>query len=215
MSAAASPSAFPASSAVAEAIRGRTSTNVFDSTHRLSDAEIDALVALATRAPTAFNLQNWHFVAVRTSEAKQRLRALAYDQEKVTQAAVTFIVCGELPEAGSLPARLQPFVAAGHMPATMPEAWVGMASGMYADPVAARDEAIRSASLGAATLMLAAAGQGLASGPMIGFDAAGVAQAFGLSTGRIPAMLVTIGRAAAGNWPQKPRRPVAEVLTRA
>jgi nitroreductase len=28
----------------------------------------------------------------------------------------------------------------------------------------------------------------------------------------LPAMLVTVGYPAPGNWPQKPRRPVADVL---
>ena len=71
---------------------------------------------------------------------------------------------------------------------------------------------MRSATLGAATLMLAAEALGLASGPMVGFDPDGVARAFGLSRSEVPALLVAVGRAAPGNWPQKPRRPLAEVL---
>jgi hypothetical protein len=47
---------------------------------------------------------------------------------------------------------------------------------------------------------------------MSGFDAAGVARAFGLAGHELPVMLVPVGRAAPGNWPQKPRRPLAEVL---
>src|SRR5690606_41398718 len=81
------------------------------------------LVRLATRAPTAYNLQNWRFIAVRTAEAKTRLRALAWNQPKVEDAAVTFIICGVHPDAETLPERLQPSVAAGYMPADMPSAW--------------------------------------------------------------------------------------------
>ena len=62
------------------------------------------------------------------------------------------------------------------------------------------------------TLMLAAQGRGLASGPMIGFDADGVSRVFSLAATEIPAILVTVGYAAPGNWPQKPRRPISEVL---
>ena len=193
-------------------IRSRVSTNHFDPTHRLTPREIEELVDLAARAPTAFNLQNWRFIAVTSSEHKARLRRLAYDQAKVSEAAVTFIICGELPDAASLGPRLEPFVAKGHMPADVAAAWVAMAQQGFVNPVAARDEAIRSASLAAATLMLAASSLGLASGPMIGFDAAGVAEAFGLGPDQIPALLLPVGRAAPGNWPQKPRRPVAEVL---
>jgi len=96
----------------------------------------------------------------------------------------------------------------------MVDTWVGMATAGHADhPVRQRDEAIRSASMGAMTLMLAAQGMGLVSGPMIGFDPAGVAKAFNLSANDVPALLVAVGYAAPGNWPQKPRLPVQDVLT--
>lgn len=62
------------------------------------------------------------------------------------------------------------------------------------------------------TLMLAAEGMGLASGAMIGFDMDRLAQEFGLTAADVPAIVVTVGYPAVGNWPQKPRRPVAEVL---
>jgi nitroreductase len=193
-------------------IEQRMSANRFDASHALTNAEIEELVRLATRAPTAYNLQNWRFIAVRTAEAKARLRALAWGQPKVEDAAVTFIVCGVLPDAQSLPDRLQPSVAAGYMPADMPSAWRTAAVAQYADPRTARDEAVRSATLGAATLIHAAAALGLASGPMAGFDAEGVARAFGLPENEVPVLLVAVGRAAPGNWPQKPRRPLTEVL---
>lgn len=193
-------------------IERRVSANLFDASHILTDTEIEELVRLATRAPTAYNLQNWRFIAVRTAEAKARLRALAWNQPKVEDAAVTFIICGVLPDAETLPERLQPSVAAGYMPADMPLAWREAASAQYADPQTARDEAVRSATLGAATLIHAAEALGFASGPMVGFDAEGVARAFALSQSEVPALLVAVGRAAPGNWPQKPRRPLAEVL---
>jgi nitroreductase len=193
-------------------IEQRVSANRFDAGHALTDAEIADLTRLATRAPTAYNLQNWRFVAVRTREAKTRLRSLAYGQAKVSDAAVTFIVCGMLPDHAAIPERLHPFVQAGYMPADMALGWQEGARAQYADPRTARDEAVRSATLGAATLMYAAEALGLASGPMVGFDAEGVARAFGLGPDEVPVMLVAVGRAAPGNWPQKPRRPLAEVL---
>lgn len=193
-------------------IEQRVSANQFDPAHSLTRSEIEQLVGLATRAPTAYNLQNWRFVAVRTHEAKARLRALAWDQPKVEDAAVTFIICGVLPDVDALAERLRPSVAAGYMPAHMPAAWQQAAGAQYADPQAARDEAVRSATLGAATLIHAAQAMGLASGPMGGFDAGAVAGTFGLSPRELPVLLVAVGRAAPGNWPQKPRRPLAEVL---
>jgi nitroreductase len=53
---------------------------------------------------------------------------------------------------------------------------------------------------------------GLVSGPMVGFDADAIAREFELALTEVPVMLLPVGRAAPGNWPQKPRRPVSEVL---
>ncbi|HVW53919.1 MAG TPA: nitroreductase family protein [Trinickia sp.] len=193
-------------------IERRVSANRFDATHVLPDTVIGELVRLATRAPTAYHLQNWRFVAVKTPEAKATLRALAYDQAKVSDAAVTFIVCGQLPDALRIHERLGPFVESGHMTAETSSSWQDGARAQYANPRDARDEAVRSASLGAATLIYAAEAMGFVSGAMGGFDAEGVARAFALGADEVPVMLVCVGRAAPGNWPQKPRRPLSEVL---
>jgi nitroreductase len=193
-------------------IERRVSANAFDPTHELTDEQIEELVRLATRAPTAYNLQNWRFIAVRAPEAKLRLQRVAHGQQKVLRAAVTFIVCGVLPFHADIPQRLSSFVEAGLMTAATASGWQEGARAQYADPRVARDEAVRSASLGAATLMLAAEAMGYACGPMGGFDPDGVAREFGLGHDEVPVMLVAVGRTAPGNWPQKPRRPLAEVL---
>lgn len=200
-------------SAIAELIKSRISANSYDATRKLTDQQIAELIELATHSPSAFNLQNWRFVAVRSAEAKQRLLPLAYGQMKVRDAAVTFIVCGTLKPHATLPAALQPAVDAGILDQATFDMWVGAAQGMYSEnPALQRDEAIRSGSLAAMTLMLAAAGLGMVSTPMIGFDQGAVAQAFGLSADEIPVMMVTVGFPASGNWPQKPRKAVQDVL---
>ncbi|WMD20051.1 nitroreductase family protein [Achromobacter seleniivolatilans] len=199
--------------ALTDAIAARNSANFFNAEHTLEDANIFSLIAWATRAPTAFNLQNWRFIAVRSADGKRRLRELAWNQPKVTDAAVTFIMVGVLPQASWMAERLQPSVATGLMPAGMVPAWESAASQLYSgSPQTQRDEAIRSATFGASTLMLAGQAQGLSASPMTGFDPAGVAQAFGLRQDEVPVMLVAMGLARAGNWPQKPRRPVSDVL---
>lgn len=202
------------SSAISDVIEKRVSANNFDPTATLSDAEVTELIRLATSAPSSFNLQNWRFIAARSAEAKAKLGPAAYGQPKVAAAAVTFIVIGTLSPHVTLAERLEPSVAAGIIDAATAKGWVDMATGMYAgNPQFQRDEAIRSASLAGATLMLAAEGMGLASGAMIGFDPAAVSAAFGLTDQEIPVMLIAVGKAAPGNWPRKPRRPVTNLLT--
>ena len=171
-------------------------------------------MAQATRAPSAYNFQNWRFIAVRSPDAKERLKAVAYGQQKVQDASVVFVICGTLAAHEQLARMLKPSVDAGIIEPHMADVWVKQAAGAHANnPGLQRDEAIRSASLAAMTLMLAAEGMGLASAPMIGFDMAGLARELNLSAGEVPAIVVTVGYPLAGNWPQKPRRPVSEVLT--
>lgn len=195
------------------AIEERRTTVLFDPARDISDERISDLVRLATRAPTSFNLQNWRFVAVRTPDAKARLRSVAWDQAKITEAAVTFIICGQLADHRVMADRLAPAVAAGTMPAAMVPGWEAAAKSLYFEqPQRQRDEAVRTATLGAATLILAAHGMGLGAGPMIGFDAEAVARDFDLAADEVPVMLVAVGYATPENWPRKPRRPLSEVL---
>lgn len=201
------------SNQVLEIIEQRSTTNLYDSTKILSDESIKELIRLATTAPTAFNLQNWKFIAVRTPAEKKRLRAVAWDQQKIEDAAVTFIVCGILPDHNTMGDRLAPVVDAGIMPASMVSGWDGAAKSLYFEqPQRSRDEAIRTATFGASTLIMAATSLGLGSTPMIGFDPTGVSEQFGLTADEIPALLLAVGYASAENWPQKPRRPLSEIL---
>lgn len=79
------------------------------------------------------------------------------------------------------------------------DAWVAMAKASHpGNPQLQRDEAFRSASLAAMTLMFAAQGMGLSTGSVSGFDPLGVAREFGLSAAEVPVILVTAGYPAAG-----------------
>ena len=153
---------------VINAIRNRHTTNLYDASRSLPDETIRELVDLATRAPSAFNLQNWRFLAMRSPEGKARLRQAAFNQAKVSETAVTFIMVGQLANHEVLPSRLAGSVAAGFMP----------------------EQVAR-----------------------VGWGPAAVAAAFDLAADEIPVLLVTVGYDAEGNWPQKPRRPIDEVLT--
>jgi nitroreductase len=145
---------------VIEAIERQKTTNLYDASKSIPDDEIRELVRLATFSPTAFHLQNWRFIAVRSPEAKARLRAVAADQKPQTQ----------------------------------------------------RGEPIRSATFGASGPIHAAQAMGLGTTPMIGFDPVGVSREFSLSDNEVPALLVAVGYPTEANWPQKPRRPISDVL---
>jgi len=198
---------------VIECILSRRTTKYYDRGATLSDDQIRELVRIGTTAPTSFHLQNWRFIAVRTPEAKARLRPIAWNQPPITDAAVTFIVCGQLADSSVIPERLAPVVKAGIMPAKLVPDWEIPARDLYFEhPQRQRDEAVRTGSFGAAAIIYAARSLGLGSTPMIGFDAEAVHREFGLAEDEVPVMLLSVGPERPGNWPQKPRRPVADVL---
>ena len=198
---------------VIETILSRSSSKYYDTSAVLSDEEIRNIVQIGTAAPTSFHLQNWRFIAVRSPEAKARLKPIAWNQPAISDAAVTFIIVGQLADASTVPDRLAPVVKAGIMPAHLVPEWENPARGLYDNqPQRQRDEAIRSATFGAAAIIYAARSMGLGSTPMIGFDADAVHDQFGLAADEIPVMLLSIGPERPGNWPQKPRMPVADVL---
>jgi nitroreductase len=201
------------SNPVIETILSRSAAKYYDPKASLSDDEIRELVRIGTTAPTSFHLQNWRFIAVRSPEAKARLSPIAWSQPAITDAAVTFIVCGQLADSSVIPERLAPLVASGVMPPTMVAEWEIPARDLYmAFPQRQRDEAVRTATFGAAAMIYAARSLGLGSTPMIGFDDVAVHREFGLTKDEVPVMLLSVGAERQGNWAQKPRRPVAEVL---
>jgi nitroreductase len=201
-------------SSLIDAIKGRTSANNFDTTHVMTNEEISELIAVAGETPTSFNQQNWRAIAVTSADAKAKLMGLAWGQAKIGAAAVAFIMVGKTTGYKDLPEMFKSTVDAGHMPQETLDGMVGMATGMYGgNLVLQRDEAVRSASMAGMTLMLAAHDKGLASGPMIGFDPAGISAAFDLSDEEVPAMVIVCGRATSGNWPRKARRDVAQVVS--
>jgi nitroreductase len=198
---------------IRDLIEARVSANYFDPAAPVSDEQVAELARLATLAPSAFNVQNWQFVAVRSQQARELLRELSFGQQKVADAPVTFIISGMLKAQDQVAAALQPAVDKGILIQPLADSWTRMAQGaMNGDQRAQRDEALRSASLAAMTMILAAEGMGLSSCAMSGFDAAAVHAAFGLAADEVPVMLVAVGHAAQGNWPQKPRRPLQDVL---
>ncbi|WP_119303947.1 nitroreductase family protein [Dongia deserti] len=199
--------------AVIECILSRRATKYYDPAATLSDDQIRELVRIGTTAPTSFHLQNWRFIAVRSPEAKARLRPIAWNQPAITEAAVTFIVCGQLADSSVIPERLIPVVEAGIMPEKLVPDWEIPARNLYMDyPQRQRDEAVRTATFGAAAMIYVASSWGLGSTPMIGFDDEAVHREFGLAANEVPVMLLSVGAERPGNWPQKPRLPVAEVL---
>ncbi len=194
-------------------LEDRVSTGRFDSSISVSNETIHELIRLSTKAPSAFHMQNWHFIAVKSDEQKRKLQSASYGQRQVVEAAVTFIVCGLLNAHKSLSGNLQPSVDAGIIPESLQHSWTEMARASHENNARQqRDEAIRSASLAAMSLLVAAKEMGLDAGAIGGFDPLGLHETFQMKKEQLPVILIPVGRASDLNWPQKIRRPVSDVL---
>lgn len=197
-----------------QSIRDRISTNSFDPEKRISREEITDLIADAQQAPSSFNIQHTRFVVVTDASIRQQLQAAAYGQPKVAESSATLMVLGDLDAYQNLARTLAPSVEQGVVDQATVDTWVQMAVGMYGSNAQfRRDEVIRSASLSAMTLMIAAEAKGYSTGPMIGFDPSEVARILAIPERYVIAMMIPIGFATAANWPRKPRLPTNQVVT--
>ncbi|BBH53006.1 nitroreductase family protein [Fluviispira sanaruensis] len=195
-------------------IKQRTSVNKFDPAKTISENEIKDLISYAIESPSSFNIQHWRFIALTNKAEKEKLKAVAFNQEKITDASVTFIVLGDIKGLEKMPDILSSIKTANLIDQQMHDGWLQMANGMYKEnPALERDEAIRSASMAAMTLMLAAQAKGFASGAMIGFDPVGVKKEFQIPDRYVPVMLLAVGYLSNGNWPRKPRLSIDSILS--
>jgi nitroreductase len=170
-------------------VAARRSVKKYDPHHKISDADLRLLFEQVSLSPSSFNLQHWRFVVVRDAELKAKLRKAAWDQEQLETASAVIVV------AAMLNAHEDADRIYSDAPEPVRQTMIPMISGFYADkPQLQRDEAIRSASLAAMTLMYAAYDMGYATGPMIGFDPQAVSALVGLDDQHIPVMLIVIGK---------------------
>jgi nitroreductase len=203
-----------AASAFISVLQSRTSVQHFDPSHTVSREEIAELTLLASYSPTSFNMQNWRLIAYTSSASKERLKACAFGQQKVADAAVTFVIVGVIGGHRSLQQTLEPAVKAGLVEAASLQATIEMANGIYEGRVQfQRDEAIRSGSLAAMALMLSAQAKGWGSCALIGIDSEAVARECELAEHEVPVMLLAVGRRAPGNRPRKYRKPLHEFIS--
>ncbi|MFT5052527.1 MAG: nitroreductase [Chlamydiales bacterium] len=182
---------------VIDAIKNRRATRHLDPAHKLKQAELRTLLGAIALAPTSFNMQNRHVVAVVDQEIKNQLQAAAWGQEHVRDASVVFVMAGDL---GAYK-RTDRYLRDADTPVR--EMFEPMVAEFYdGKPALQRDEAARSVGMAAMSLMLSAQQLGYESCPMIGFDPDQVSQILGLDAEHPPLMLVVVGKATKDAHPR-------------
>ena len=194
---------------VSEAIEARRSVKHYDPDHVMPEADLAELIRLTKLAPSSFNMQNYRILVVRDPEIRQQIRAAAWDQPQVTDASVLFIMCADLTSHLADPADYW-----SHAPEEVQNILGPMIKPFYeGNDTLIRDEAMRSAALAGMTLMLAAKDMGYDSCPMIGFDAAKVAELINLPENYAIGFMIPVGKQAQPGWERGDRLPDEKVVT--
>jgi len=188
-------------------VQQRRSVKSYDPEKTISDAELKELFDEVVLSPSSFNLQHWTFIAVKDSGQKKLLKEAAWGQQQVEDCSVAILVCGKLDAYKDAPQIYK------DAPKEVQEGLLPMINNFYeGKEQLQRDEAIRSASLAAMTLMYAAKNRGWATGPMIGFDPVAASKLLNLTKAYIPVMLLVLGYQKKAPRPRDYRRPGEEIV---
>jgi len=192
----------------------RRAVNFFDPTVTLSPSDLKSIYDAAKLAPSSFNLQPWKVVAVLSQEEKEKLRAVAMNQPKVTEASAVLVLFGNTRQYAESQDVFDDYVAKGYMKAEAVPQYTAMAERLYGGERAI-GYVSRNVGLFAMNLMLAALDQSWDTHPMDGFDIEGVRNLFGLDPKYVPVMLIAIGkkRPEATLLPRGMRRVFEDVFT--
>lgn len=177
---------------VASAILQRRATKVFDAEHRMQEQDLKTILGLARRMPTAFNIQNWRFVAVTDPELRGEIRKVAWDQPQVTDASVLLVLCADIKAWEKSPERYWE-----NADPNTREVMVGAIEQYYRGREQVQhDEGMRSCGMAAGAIMILAESMGYATCPMDGFDFDAVGRLIHLPKDHEIVMFVAIGKAA-------------------
>ncbi len=196
-----------------EVFTQRRSVNFFNPEKEVTNETLKEIVELAGLAPSAFNLQPWRLIAVRSDAQKELLFENANQQPKIKEAPVTLIVVGDregYSPDNSVWAELKAMIgeeqakgaidAAGFLYGTSEERKIKFAES--------------NAGLYAMSIMLAAKEFGVDSHAMSGVDFEGIKKAFNLKANEEVVMLIGLGHHDKSKelYPRMGRRPLDEVL---
>jgi nitroreductase len=176
----------------------RRAVNFFDPQKPVSEQLVKTLIETAAKAPSSFNLQPWSLMIIMDPEEKAKLRKVAWDQPKVTDAPVVFIVLADRTawEAGHpfVEKNFKEMVKSGSMKEEQHDWFIDACKGLYGVSEERQQAfACKNAGFFAMNLMFTAKHLGLDTHPMDGFDHDGVREAFGIPEQYWIPLLLAVG----------------------
>jgi nitroreductase len=194
----------------------RHSVKVYDPEVKISRQEMTEILAKASRAPSAINMQPWRFLVIDSAEGKEKLTPLASFNQ--TQALTSSAVIAVFYDANNVEYMEEIFnksVELGYMPQDIMDMQMQQVKPYYANINASelRDINLIDSGLISMQPMLVARAHGYDTNPMAGYDKDQISEAFGLDKERFqPVMLISIGKAAKDGYPSY-RLPVETITT--
>src|SRR5438094_9298666 len=79
---------------LSELVRLRRATDTF-AAESIADSDLEEILRAGLEAPSSYNLQPWRFVVVRDGNQRRKLRMAAMNQQKVEEAPVVIVACGD------------------------------------------------------------------------------------------------------------------------
>lgn len=175
----------------------RRSVNFFDTNKEVDEDTLRKIIDLASLAPSAFNLQPWELIAVRSKDAKEKLMKLTNNQPKIIEAPVTLIVIGNKNGYDKTnPVWEHMLKVLGNNQEAL-EGYQSAAAYLYGSSEDRKLKFAESNSgLLAMSIMYAAKYYGVDSHPMSGMDFDGIRKEFGLSEDKTVVMTIVLGHFA-------------------
>lgn len=194
----------------------RRSVKVYDPEVKITREEMTEILAKASRAPSAINMQPWRFLVIDSSEGKQKLASLAsFNQSQVLTSSAVIAVFYDSNNIEYMDEIFNKSVELDYMPQDIKDMQLQQARPYYASltPSALRDINMLDSGLVSMQLMLVARAHGYDTNPMAGYDKDRIAEVFHLDKERFqPVMLLSIGKASKEGYPSY-RLPVDTITT--
>ncbi|MNJ40738.1 nitroreductase family protein [Paenibacillus sp. FSL W8-0186] len=194
----------------------RRSVKVYDPEVKISREEMTEILAKASRAPSAINMQPWRFLVIDSLEGKEKLASLAsFNQTQVLTSSAVIAVFYDSNNIEYMDEIFNKAVELGYMPQDIKDMQLQQARPYYASltPSALRDINMLDSGLVSMQLMLVARAHGYDTNPMAGYDKDRIAEVFHLDKERFqPVMLLSIGKASKEGYPSY-RLPVDTITT--
>lgn len=192
----------------------RRSVNFFDKAKELSEKTLKEIINMAVLAPSAFNLQPWRIIVVKTNENKKKLFDLSNQQGKVLEASVTLIIIGNregYSDTNPVWAEMLQSVGGNQ---EMVDGAKQAASFLYGSSEERKLKFAESnAGLLAMSIMIAAKEYSVDTHPMSGIDFDGIHKEFGLNEAETVVMTLCMGYSDNTKelYPRRPRLSFDEI----